>query len=65
MLSCEYCEIFKSNIFYRTPPVTASQQSCIYRLSVFQTDFYDLFNLNVTYFHILSSFEKMPTKSVV
>ena len=24
MFSCEFCEIFKNNYFYRTPPVLAS-----------------------------------------
>ena len=24
VVSCEYCEIFKNTIFYRTPPVAAS-----------------------------------------
>ena len=25
VLSCEYCQIFKNNVFYRTPPVAAFQ----------------------------------------
>ena len=25
VLSCEHCEIFKNNLFYRTPPVAASR----------------------------------------
>ena len=28
--SCESCEIFKNTFFYRTPPVTASEQTQIY-----------------------------------
>ena len=25
-LSCEYCEIFKNNFFYKTPPAAASEK---------------------------------------
>ena len=25
VFSCEYCKIFKKSLFYRTPPVTASE----------------------------------------
>ena len=27
VFSCEICDIFKNNFFYRTPPVTASEQT--------------------------------------
>ena len=32
MFCCEYCEFFKNNFFYRTPPVAASGQTPKYTL---------------------------------
>ena len=36
MLSCEYCENFKNNLFYRTPPVVAAFGYSYYQSKIFR-----------------------------
>ena len=38
VLSCEFCEIFKNNYFYRTPPMAASDKSLSLSLAMILDD---------------------------